>query len=76
MNITELINYLLETKAKHGDLPVLVSGYEGDYQERILTTVMQVYSHREDYFGSHASADDREPGDPVAFKVIVLERGA
>ena len=61
---------------KYGtDMPVLVSGYEGGYEEKIEISVKAVVEHHEGYFGSHDDAD-YFLGDPdkKPFVAAIIDR--
>ena len=58
---------------KYGtDMPVLVSGYEGGYEEKIEISVKAVAEHRADYFGSHEDADYLLDSKP--FAAVIIDR--
>lgn len=81
--ITDLIQELEQIRYEHGDLPVLVDGYEDDFDAPNSTFTTQVVDRGEDHKshtwwnGRYEDAEfaDAEPGEVLRpFKAVVIPR--
>ena len=72
MKVKDLIT---ELQKYDPEFLVLVSGYEGDYEEEIEVYQIDVHPHDHAYFGSHEKWEDyekrTEPNEPFQSAVIV-----
>lgn len=83
MTLDELIAYLLDLKEAEmpGDTPIMVDGYEGDYDtlepENIRQMRVEYKGYDSDYFGNYEQrypSDELGPNDHPIFTAIVLGR--
>lgn len=76
MSISEMIDHLTKIRDEHGDLLVLVSGYEGDYDQARVPIVKDVHDNgaaqkAEAWWWGRFSADETALGQTVAPAVVI-----
>lgn len=78
--ISDLILELEQVRYEHGDLPVLVDGYEMDLDEACSPRVVETVDQGEDYkeenwwAGRYDSEPDISDAEGPRFKAVVIPR--